>query len=209
MPLPPGRKIRVVYDLTPEEYAILERGEDRVRRLYGKRLSRSQILMKWAKSELSQASPEARVKLPIILSVDGENGTAWYETRRGPLPADRQAVEQAVEEGADIVLKGREADLGTRPRKKRRPKIPARLMRALMARCHGRCEMPGCGRGAPLHVHHVEPVSRTGMVRTKLALLKAYCDSCHLNVAHRDDFATGTDWDRARKSKRRKKPPDG
>lgn len=188
--LPPGRKVRLTFDLTPEEYALYERAEELVRREAHKRLPRTEILMRLARARLAAASPETLERYPIVAWVEGRTGRAWFKTDRGPLPAP---AEKVLEEARAVV--------GDRELVPPRKKVPLGVMRALVARSGNCCEC--CGGPGPLDVHHIDPVSEGG--ENLLANLLLACKVCHARE-HREDFKPGSAWQQARE--RRMGPGD-
>lgn len=193
--VPSGRKIKLVFELTPEEYAHYERAEDRVRQQAGRRISRNQVLVKLTEAQLQASTSESRSKAPVVVRIDGATGRGWYETRMGLLAAAPEQVQKALAQAREVLVDGRLH----RPRALRRRKVPRRLMRALMARAGGKCEKPGCENGPPFDVHHKKPVSRGG--QHSLEEIELYCKACHA-LSHQEDFRAGNPWQKARDRRR-------
>ncbi len=103
---PPAARIKVVFYLTPEELAVYERAEDRVRSLRGSRLSRNRVLMDLAEHRLIDVSSQARARLPILVRVDAGTGQGWFDTRQGLLPATCAQIEEALTSALAISTEG-------------------------------------------------------------------------------------------------------
>ncbi|GMU53359.1 MAG: hypothetical protein AMXMBFR33_25050 [Candidatus Xenobia bacterium] len=84
--------------------------------------------------------------------------------------------------------------------RRRRP-VSVRVLQALWQRSGGRCEVVGCGAGAPLHVHHEKAVSDGG--DNSLAGLSLRCAACH-GLHHEPDFHRRPEWRQARDNRRRR-----
>ncbi len=126
--LPVGR-VKVVFYLTPEEFAIYERAEDRVRSQRGQRLPRNKVLIDLAEHRLSDASGQARARLPILVRVDASSGQGWYDTRLGLLPATAAQIEEALTTALAVTTEGR-------------PPIP-RQTDSTLPQVPGEAELPG------------------------------------------------------------------
>lgn len=193
---PAGRKIRLVFDLTPEEYAQYEKAEEYVRAQAGRRLPRTEVLMKLVDIRAASVSSSTRERLPVVVRVDASSGSGWYETGLGPLPATPAQVEQALQEARAIVVvpEAQPSLLPPPPEgKRKRQKISRRKLRVLMARSGGRCER--CGGPGPLEVHHRVPVSEGG--GDSLEELELACAACHA-LGHEKDFGRKRRWREAR-----------
>ncbi len=79
--------------------------------------------------------------------------------------------------------------------RRRRPAVPRAILQAVRARANGRCEMPGCGRGGQLHLHHMTPVSDGG--QHDVDSLRLLCTACHA-LHHETDFEQRPEWRQAR-----------
>ena len=117
-----GRKIRLIIELTPEQFVRYEQAEVRIRRQLNRRVSRSEILMLLAESKLSASKPRALAKLPVVMIVDGATGAGWYQSSQGLLPATPSQVEMTMKKLKPIEVVGQqtlfeskaEEPLGTR-----------------------------------------------------------------------------------------------
>ncbi len=197
---PAQPRIKVVFELSPEQFARYERVEERIHQQLGRRVSRNEVLMKLLDSNLTASSVEGRAKFPVIVCIDGRTGAGHYQTRRGPLPATQAQVERALAEAVEVL--GPNRSLRRRPPKSRRTDIPRSLMRALWARSGGRCEKEGCCNGAPFEVHHPIPISKGG--KNTLANTRLYCKPCHA-LEHQEDFKPDQPWHQARSANQGRK----
>jgi hypothetical protein len=89
------RTIRLVLELTPDQYALYERAEGRVRARLGKRVSRAEVLHHLASAYLDGGSSRSRAKHQVVIHRPEESDEGYYITERGLLPVDRQVLEQA------------------------------------------------------------------------------------------------------------------
>lgn len=96
-PLPsPPKIIRVTFDLTPDEYALYERAESRIRSQAQRRLSRSKVLAKMAEQVLEAGTARSRAKYLVLIHTDKDGEMAWYDTEKGPLPVAPEVLEEAL-----------------------------------------------------------------------------------------------------------------
>jgi 5-methylcytosine-specific restriction endonuclease McrA len=107
---PPVGRVKLVFYLTAEEFALYERAEDRVRSQRGRRLPRNKVLIDLAEHRLSDARSEARARLPILVRVDASTGQGWYDTRLGLLPATAAQIEQALTSALAVTTEGMPPD---------------------------------------------------------------------------------------------------
>lgn len=211
------RKIRLVFHLTPDQYALYEQAESRVRAQAGKRVCREMVLTKMAETTLAQGSARARARHQVVISTDPETGISYYDTARGPLPVDEEVLVEALTNGNYNALPDGSSETATEEDPALEPQaaldqeintesghvtgsphkrklIPNWVLRAVFARAGNRCER--CGRrGGRLHVHHLKPVSDGGVNRVDTLLV--LCEACH-SLLHEEDFDTRADWRRAR-----------
>jgi 5-methylcytosine-specific restriction endonuclease McrA len=90
-PSPPfaaPRTIRVVFELTPDQFAVYERAETRLRARLGKRVNRAEVLVQLAQANLEAGSSRSRAKHQIVIVKAEQGEGAWYDTSRGLLPVD-------------------------------------------------------------------------------------------------------------------------
>ena len=146
--LPGPKFITVVYRLTPDEYAVYEQAENRVRSRRNKRLRREEVLMEWCSSELSGGTARARARHQVLIHTTEDAEHAWYETDRGVLPASAEVRAEARVSTSHGKSPGRKS-------------IPNGVLRAVFSRAGNACERCGC-RGSQLDVHHTKPVSDGG-----------------------------------------------
>ena len=184
--LPAPKSIRVVFHLTPDQYAQYEQAEKRVRARRRKKVPREEVLMEWCVSELSGGTAKARARHQVLVHTSEDAATTWYETDRGTLPADPKLA-------AEVRAKGREIQTSHRKSPGRRA-IPNGVLRTVFARAGNACERCG-SRGAKLDVHHTTPVSDGG--GNEAEELRVLCQACH-GLAHEPDYQTRPEWQRAR-----------
>ena len=95
-PPSPPRTIRLVFELTPDQYALYEQAESRVRAQEGRRLPRAEVLKRMAESVLSQGTAKARARHQVLVHTMEGSEEAWYETERGVLPVASEVLEEAL-----------------------------------------------------------------------------------------------------------------
>ena len=94
------KSIRFVVELTPDQYALYEQAEIRVRAQAGRRLSRAQVVTKMAENLLNQGTARARAKHQVLIHTVEGLEQAWYHTDRGILPVSFEVLEEARQSGA-------------------------------------------------------------------------------------------------------------
>ena len=99
----PPQKIRLVFELTPDQYALYEQAESRVRAQEGRRLPRAEVLKRMAESVLSQGTAKARARHQVLVHTMEGSDRAWYETERGVLPVASEVLDEALG-GHEVVL---------------------------------------------------------------------------------------------------------
>ena len=99
----PPQKIRLVFEMTPDQYALYEQAESRVRAREGRRLPRAEVLKLMAESVLSQGTAKARARHQVLVHTMEGNEKAWYETERGVLPVASEVLEEALG-GHEVLL---------------------------------------------------------------------------------------------------------
>lgn len=214
----PGRvgpsKIRVVIEMSPDQYAFLEAAERLIVAREGKRLNRAAVITRMAEATLDGISSKARAKHQVLIHTTDSGDIAWYETKRGNLPVDPEILRRAKPDAkpSNKAQAGRKAasgeNLSTTPRAKpskaarpaKRQAVPVQVLRALLARASGRCER--CGATDELDVHHETPVSEGGT--NNLESLRLWCKACH-SLDHQEDFASKPHWGQARMKARRQR----
>ena len=97
-PLPPAapQTIRVVFELTPDQCALYEQAESRVRAQEGRRLARAEVLKMMAETVLAQGTAKARARHQVLVHKTEGSDEAWYETERGVLPVSPGVLEGAL-----------------------------------------------------------------------------------------------------------------
>ena len=96
-PPSPPKTIRLVFELTPDQYALYEQAESRVRAQEGRRLPRAGVLKRMAESVLSQGTAKARARHQVLVHTMEGSDEAWYETERGVLPVASEVLNEALE----------------------------------------------------------------------------------------------------------------
>ncbi|MGE0490178.1 MAG: HNH endonuclease signature motif containing protein [Vulcanimicrobiota bacterium] len=206
----PLRKVTLL--MTPEDFAVLEQAKKLVEARRGKRVSKEAAVAEMSRALLASADNRSKVRHQVIVHVNGETGEGFYDTDRGLLPAEPEAVDEAMKQSGIVVAcsqlelpagssppevpaeTSQAKQLPLLPSRSGRPGLPVGLVRAVYARAFGRCER--CSyTGGNLVVHHVRAWSETRLHR--LEDLELLCPSCHALV-HDKDFATRPDWKAAR-----------
>ncbi len=211
--LPHPHFVHVAMDFTPEEYAEWQSTRERLSRQFGRRLSYKEVVLELIRRHLATSPRSELERNPVVVRL-GTDGQGFLETDRGNLPISPgrdheylslagSVVVQAVPGQAEDRSKPTEPSVLVLGRGRRR-KLPANLIRALIARSGGRCE--SCGRGGLLHAHHKRPVARGGA--HTLDNLSLLCVSCHGHT-HQQDFKTGSPWAQARDRRRKNKTHQG
>lgn len=98
------KTILVSFQLTPDEYALYERAQARIRAQAQGRISRSKVLAKMSEQVLEAGSARSRAKHQVVIFIDQASGKAWYETEKGPLPVDPSVLEEALKRCDPIVV---------------------------------------------------------------------------------------------------------
>ncbi len=144
----PGR-VRVVLDLSAEQYADLEDALVEVRKERGSSCSREQAVLELIGRGLRAGeSNETRPPFQTVVYRCERCNAATRETREGPVPASAETAARAACD-AEVV----DARAPARVTKT----IPPRLRRFVLRRDHGRCVVPGCANRHWCEVHHVVP----------------------------------------------------
>ncbi len=97
----------MVFTLTPDQYALYEQAESRVRARHNRRVPRERVLAELAGSMLDQGDARARAKHQVVIHTSDTSTEAWYETDRGNLPVDSKILERAKQK-AKIEISARE-----------------------------------------------------------------------------------------------------
>ena len=189
--LPGPKFITVVHHLTPDQYAVYQQAENRVRSRRSKRIRREEVLMELCSSELSRGTARARARHQVLVHTTDEGEHAWYETDRGVLPVSDEVKAEAR------VATSHGKSPGRKP-------IPNGVLRAVFSRAGNACERCGC-QGRQLDVHHPKPVSDGG--GNGVDELEVLCKPCH-RLAHRQDYQQRPHWRSARQRNQREKIPD-
>ena len=191
--LPAPKLIKVVHYLTPDEFALYEQAEERVRSRLNKRVKREKVLLEWANRELSEGSAKARARHQVLIHTTPDSEHAWYETNRGLLPVAPELVQETREQGREVNLDETSRGKSETSEESNRT-LPTAVVRQVFARAGNRCEC--CGRsGCQLDAHHRRAVSDGG--DHSPGNLLVLCKVCHA-LLHEEDFDRRPDWIRAR-----------
>lgn len=114
MPEPP-KTVRLVFELTPDQYALYEQAESRVRARVGRRIPRAEVLRLMADEVLSSGTARSRARHQVLVHTVEGSDEAWYDTGRGILPVSPEVLEEA--KGAREVLRLDKPESGRGPRK--------------------------------------------------------------------------------------------
>ena len=89
-------RIRLVIELTPDQYALYETAERRVRAQAGKRVSRGDVFTRMAERVLDEGTARSRLRHQVLIHTCDQCRGAWYETDRGILPVQREVLKDAL-----------------------------------------------------------------------------------------------------------------
>ncbi len=199
--LPAPQRVRLVLELSGEEYAEWGATVERVSRQFGRKTSHKEVMLELSRRHVASTGGLSLERNPVVVRLDAD-GTGFVQTDRGPLEVSRP--EEYLSRASSVVFGSPGSEPGPvsvlllGSGRRRRKKIPSETLRALVARSGGGCEC--CGQRGVLHVHHVRPLSRGGTNESEnLCLL---CSACH-SREHAGDFQSGSSWERARAHRRR------
>lgn len=200
--LPAPQRVRLVVELSAEEYAEWGATVERVSRQLGRRASSREVILELARRHVASTSGSSLQRNPVVVRLEPD-GSGFVQTDRGPLAVSRQSSEDYLARADSIVVPGAQVSvlpLGGR----RRKKLPSNTLHALVARSAGCCEC--CSQRGLLHIHHILPLSRGGT--NELENLRLLCSNCH-SREHTQDFKPGSPWERARARRRRSRNSAG
>lgn len=197
--LPSPRRIHLGVDFSPEEYAEWQATVERVSRQFGRRVSHKDVILELVRRHVASTGSASLERNPVVVRLEPD-GTGLVQTDRGPLALSRQSAEDYLARANSVVVpdEADQIDSVLLLAGKNRKKPPTEVLRALIARSGGCCEQ--CGRRGVLHIHHIRPRSRGGT--NALSNLSLRCPACHAS-AHKNDFAQGSPWKKARERRRR------
>ena len=95
-------RIRLVVEFTPDQYALYEAAEKRVRARAGKRVARGEVLVQLAERVLAEGTARSRARHQILIHTCENCRNAWYETDQGVYPVGREVLEKAREESSPM-----------------------------------------------------------------------------------------------------------
>ena len=102
-------KIRLVIDLTPDQYALYEAAERRVRAQAGKRVARGDVVARMAEKVLDEGTARARLRHQVLIHTCDNCRNAWYETDQGVHPVDSQVLEETLRKSKALTAEPRVA----------------------------------------------------------------------------------------------------
>ena len=105
----PG-KIRLVIDLTPDQYALYEAAERRVRAQAGKRVARGDVVARMAEKVLDEGTARARLRHQVLIHTCDNCRSAWYETDQGVHPVNSQVLEDTLRKSKPLTVETLAAD---------------------------------------------------------------------------------------------------
>lgn len=197
--LPAPQRVRLVVDLSAEEYAEWGATVARISRQFGRRVSSREVILELARRHVASTGGSSLQRNPVVVRLEPD-GAGFVQTDRGPLVVSRESSDEYLARANSVVVQGSQPAttsvllLGGR----RRKKLPAEVLRSVVARAGGCCE--SCGQHGILHVHHIRALSRGGS--NALENLRLLCSACH-GGEHASDFQPGSPWERARARRQR------
>ena len=119
----PG-KIRLVIEFTPDQFALYEAAEQRVRAQAGKRIPRAELFTRMAERVLDSGTARARAKHQVLIHTCDNCRSAWYETSQGVYPVGPEVLDNALGNSEPLRIEPLEQNSGktgqTEQRKSRR-----------------------------------------------------------------------------------------
>ncbi len=197
--LPAPQRVRLVVELSAEEYAEWGAIVGRLSSQFGRKVSSREVILELARRHVASTGGNSLQRNPVVVRLEPD-GAGFVQTDRGPLAVSRQSSEDYLARATSVVVQGSQPAttsvllLGGR----RRKKLPADVVRSVVARAGGCCE--SCGQHGILHVHHIRALSRGGS--NALENLRLLCSACH-GREHASDFQSGGSWERARARRQR------
>ena len=94
------KRIRVTFELTPDQFVLYETAERRLRDQARRHLSRAAVLTEMARTVLSAGDSRSRARYQILVHSQGETAQPWYESTEGPLPVGPEVLELARTQNA-------------------------------------------------------------------------------------------------------------
>ncbi len=197
--LPAPQRVRLVVEFSAEEYAEWGATVARISRQFGRRVSSREVILELARRHVASTGGSSLQRNPVVVRLEPD-GAGFVQTDRGPLVVSRQSSDEYLARANSLVVQGSQPAttsvllLGGR----RRKRLPADVLRSVVARAGGCCE--SCGQHGILHVHHIRALSRGGS--NALENLRLLCSACH-GGEHASDFQPGGPWERARARRQR------
>lgn len=156
------RMIRVTVELTPDQFAVYEAAEGRVRDQEGSHVSRAVVVTRMAEAVLNQGTSRARARHQVVVHTNSGTNEHWYESSQGRLPASPEVVEEALKAGGhEVIHADVEPEVPEESVQNGRQDLSNATVRAVCARANHCCERCGKHRGR-LQIHHKRPVSAGG-----------------------------------------------
>ena len=89
-------KIRVVVEMSPDQFALYEAAERRVRAQEGKRIGRAEVVTRMAETVLAQGTSRARARHQVVIHHCDGCRKSWYETGAGVHSVKPEVLQEAV-----------------------------------------------------------------------------------------------------------------
>ncbi len=192
--LPAPQRVRVMLELSAEEYAEWAAAVERISRQLGRRASSREVMLELIRRHLASATCGSLQRSPVVVRLD-PTGAGSVETDRGPLPVSSASSREYLSRADALVVPSgsRDETSVVLLRQRRRKKLPHLVVQTVVARAGGCCEC--CGQRGVLQIHHIRALSRGGSNAPEN--LRLLCSACHARE-HAGDFQAGSPWERAR-----------
>jgi hypothetical protein len=149
-------------ELPPETYALFLEARRKLERDVGHSMSDADFMMAACAAVLcGGVSDEAAVAAPrhqIALSVCEQCKRSWHDAPGQSIEIPQSTVDRAM---CDAVVLGRVDDGANEP-PDTSVTVSAPTRRAVLARDHHRCSIPGCTMWVYVDVHHIDPRAQGG-----------------------------------------------
>jgi hypothetical protein len=146
---------RLHMELPPETYALFLEARRRLEHETGQCMTDAEFMAMASRMILEGATGDDRPNTPphqIAIVTCPECKRAWHDVPGQSIEISAAALERAK---CDAVKLGCVDDGGATPPEASRT-IPAPMRRAVLARDHHRCRIPGCGNSMYVDVHHID-----------------------------------------------------
>ena len=105
-------KIRLTIEFTPDQYALYEAAERRVRAQSGKRLPRAEVVTRMAEKTLDEGAARSRLRHQVLIHTCESCRSAWYETEKGIHPVSGEVLQEALGKSRPLRLELLEESFG-------------------------------------------------------------------------------------------------